>query len=203
MKIEITPHEHRKGVLLLTVDEEFFREIHTSIFGRRPQFSFHSEDVSEQFAQKEFERANFFVLRRLTQRSYSSFELRSQLVERLVSTATIDRVLDECVRLGYLDDVAWLESFIRGQKSKKIGPKMIESKLYQKGIPKSFYAQYLEKGMTDEEQMEGIEKLLNSRFRSKDLSDYKEKQKVIASLIRKGFDFELVSRIINKWLNVL
>lgn len=198
MKIEITPHEHRKGVLVLTVGEEFSKEIHTSIFGRKPKFSFHSEDVFMQFEQKEFERAQYFILRRLTQRSYSSFELRNQLSERLVSASTINKVMDECTRLGYLDDVAWLESFIRGQKAKKIGPKMIESKLYQKGVPKSFYEPILEKGLTEEEQLEGIERLLKTRFRSRDLSDFKEKQKVTASLIRKGFDFELVSKIINK-----
>jgi len=196
MKIEITPHDHLKGVLLLTVDEEFSKEIHTSIFGRRPKFKFHSGDVSEQFEQKEFERSQYFVLKRLTQRSYSSFELRAQLGERLVSSRNIERVIEECTRLGYLDDVAWLDSFIRSQKSKKLGPRMIEQKLYQKGVPKSFYEPILEKGMTDEAQIEGIQKLLNTRFRSRDLSDLKVKKKVIASLIRKGFDYELVSKVL-------
>lgn len=196
MNIEITPHEHCKGVLLLTVNEEFSREIHTSIFGRQPKFSFREGCLAEQFEQKEFERSQYFVLKRLAQRSYSSFELSRQLEERLVSYAVIERVIEECTRLGYLDDAAWLEGFIRGQKSKKLGPKMIEAKLYQKGVPKSFYEPILEMGMTESEQIEGIQKLLNTRFRSRDLSDFKERQKVTASLLRKGFDFALISKVL-------
>ena len=196
MKIEILSHEHRKGVLLLSVDEDFFREIHTSVFGRNPKFSFHSENISEQFAQKEFERAHYFILKRLSQRSYSSFELRRQLEDRLVSANTVEKVIDECTRLGYIDDRAWLEGYIRSQKFKKLGPKMIESKLYNKGIPKSFYESFLENCLTTEDQKKGIEKLLTSRFRSRDLNDFKEKQKVFSALIRKGYDFEIVKELL-------
>jgi hypothetical protein len=61
MKIEILPDDQKRGVLHLSVDDEFYREIHTSVFGKRPKFSFHEGDLSEQFAQKEFERSRFFL----------------------------------------------------------------------------------------------------------------------------------------------
>ena len=196
MKIEILPDDQERGVLHLSVDDEFYREIHTSVFGKRPKFSFHESDLSEQFAQKEFERSRFFVMKKLSQRSYSSFELHAQLKERLVSQVTIDRVIEECAHLGYVDDKAWLEQFIQMQLLRKSGPKMIEAKLYQKGVPKSFYEPVLVNLATHKDQKEAIERLIQTRFRSKNLSDFKERQKVFGALVRKGFDFEVVKEAI-------
>jgi regulatory protein len=137
-------------------------------------------------------------MKKLSQRSYSSFELNGQLKERLVSQATIDRVIEECVHLGYIDDKAWLEQFVQMQLLRKSGPKMIEAKLYQKGVPKAFYKPVLASHATHEDQKEAIERLIQTRFRSKDLSDFKDRQKVFGALVRKGFDFEVVKEAIEE-----
>ncbi len=197
MKIEILPDEQRKGVLHLSVEDGFYREIHTAIFGKRPKLAFQEGDLSEQFSEVEYKRARFFVLKRLSQRNYSSFELCSQLKERLVSSGTINRVVEECRQLGYIDDDAWLEDFVRRQKLGKNGPKMIASKLYQKGVPQSFYEPVLRDSVSHEDQKEGIQRILQTRFRSKDLSDFNERQKVFGALVRKGYDFEIVKEIVD------
>lgn len=201
MNVEVIPDEQRKEILHLSVDDHFFREIHTAIFGKHPKFSFQEENLPEQFFRKEFERSRFFVLKRLSQRSYSSFELRFQLQERLVSQETIERVIDDCHYLGYLDDKAWLEQFIRTQLLRKLGPMMIEAKLYQKRVPKSFYEPILANLVTHEDQEKAIKRLMNTRFRSKDLRDFKERQKVFGALMRKGFNPDLIKEILALWLN--
>jgi regulatory protein len=192
MRVEILPSQEKRGVLLLSVEEEFYREIHTSIFGKHPKFAFIADDISAQFLKKEIERVKVFVLRRLSQRQYSSFELERQLKDRLVSEHTIHHVFEECRRLGYLDDKSWLENYIRSLMTAKAGPRMMVAKLRSKGVPQSFYGPVLDRLATRESQVEGVQKLLQTRYRSRDLTDYKEKQKVIAALLRKGFDFEIV-----------
>lgn len=197
MNVEILPDDERKGVWHLSVQDDFHREIHSSIFGKRPKFSFYNGDLAEQFSQKEFERSRYFVLKRLSQRSYSSFELRKQLEDRLVSQQTIEKVIADCVHLGYLDDQAWLEQFVRSQMLRKTGPKMIEAKLYQKKVPKSFYEPVLSKLATNNEQKDAVQRLMRTRFRNKDLKDFKERQKVFGALVRKGYSFEIVKDVID------
>ncbi len=197
MKIEVLPKDGCRGVFSVYIDDDFFKDIHFSIFGKRPKFVFHSGDLEEQFSQQEFLKAKAFVLRRLSQRNYSSFELKKALKERHVSPQSIDKVLDECRHLGYLDDQSWLEGYITTLQMKKMGPRAIMMKLQSKGVPEEAYSAVLSEIVTPDTQFERIAKLLETRYRSRDLTDYKEKQKVIASLLRKGFDFEVVNNCIN------
>ena len=190
----IIPDDQRKDVLHLSVGESFYREIHVSIFGKHPKIRFCEENAEEQFSAKEFERARYFVFKRLSQRGYSSFELRNQLQERLVSEQGVEQVLAECFRLGYLDDEVWIEQFIREQKLRKTGPKMIAAKLYKKKVPRSFFEPFLENLLTLEEQKEAIDRLLATRFRLRNLDDFKEKNKIFAALQRKGFTVEAIKQ---------
>lgn len=197
MKIEILPKDGYRGVFSVYIEEEFFTDIHASIFGKKPKLTFHLEDLHEQFFQQEYLKVKAFVLRRLSQRNYSSFELKKKLKECLVSTRSIEGVLDECRHLGYLDDQSWLEGYISTLQIKKMGPRAIMMKLQSKGVPEEAYLAILAKVVTPENQLERIVKLLETRYKTRDLTDYKEKQKVIASLLRKGFDFELISSCVN------
>ena len=200
MKIELYPHEFRKDVYHLSVNDVFFREIHVSIFGKRPKFSFFGDsNIEKQFFDKEVERAKLFVLRRLSKRSYSTYEIRKQLKERFVSDKAIDCVVSDCLRLGYLDDHQWVEQFIDAQKLKKIGPKSIAFKLIQKGVPESFFSSYLESRLSKEQQLSSIFRLIEVRYRSRDFDDYQKRQKVVAALARKGYSYDLIQEAIERY----
>jgi regulatory protein len=92
------------------------------------------------------------------------------------------------VSLGVIDDEAWVASFVRSQ-SKRCGLRIIQQKLRAKGISAdtSSFA-----GDSPAAENEAILHLLNTRYRKKDLSQTKEKQKVIASLMRKGFAYQQI-----------
>jgi len=51
-----------------------------------------------------------------------------------------------------------------------------------------------------DQEKESVEKLLVGRYRSKNLKDFKEKQKVIQSLMRKGFSFESIKLVMDNLL---
>jgi regulatory protein len=94
--------------------------------------------------------------------------------------------------LGFLNDDEWTASFVRGQSNRKVGPRAIAQKLASKGVRGEKLEQALENSWNPSEQKALITSLLKSRYAKKNLSDFKERQKVIASLMRKGFDFSAI-----------
>lgn len=192
MKIHCVADEGRYGVLNLYVDEELWREIHTAIFGRKPKLPMNCQslnELKEQFAILEYRAATVYVLKRLSMKPYLTAELEKRMEERLVSSETIQRVITECQRLGYLNDQEWLDSFVRRHLARNLGPMAILMKLRAKGISQTIAQQLLDKFDHGEGRKERIHHLLATRYRSRDLSDFHTREKVIASLIRKGFSF--------------
>ena len=186
---------------MLTVfcDDEPWREIHPSIFGRRPSFPKEVEtgEWERLFAGLEYRSAKNYAVRRLSAHSLPSASLARSLRQRLVSENTIVRIVDEFSSQGYLNDRDWAASFARVQSARKVGPKAIAMKLAGKGIDKEYAAAALESFSNEDKQKESIMLLLNTKYKKRDLSDFKEKQKVVASLIRRGFDYELVLAQLN------
>lgn len=191
MKITFEPTPGKKNTLTLLIDGEPLHQLHTTIFGKRPKPpKATSETWDGAFALWELQRAKVYALGRLAKKNQPSVELSRALRERLISETTITKIIDECQRLGYINDADWIESFVRVQLSRKKGPDAILNKLRAKGIPLDAAKAALEAFSTPESLRENIQTLLSTKYRSRDLTDYKEKQKVIASLIRKGFAFD-------------
>lgn len=195
MKITCTKKEGRAGVLTIIVDEDEWRDIHTTIFGKQPAFPkicTTIDDLEKWFETTEYKGALQYALKRLSLKNQPSTELQQHLERKLVAESTITRIITECQQYGYLNDHNWLESFVRQQMARNIGPNAILMKLRSKGITQET-AQTVLSGMDNQEdQSERIAHLLKTRYRKRDLSDYRSKQKVIASLIRKGFSFETI-----------
>ena len=179
----------RRNVLTLMIDEEPIRDIHTSIFGRSPKIT-----SLEDLASLELKGAKNCALRLLSLRAYLSTTLDRALKERLVSEETRTKVIAEMVALGYINDTAWIDQFIQIQMTKKTGPNAIYQKLRAKGLKEEVICAHLQ--ISPDTQKEQIQSLLNTKFKSHNLDDYKEKQKVIASLLRKGFDYEQVREVL-------
>lgn len=134
-----------------------------------------------------------YVIKRLALRSFSTVELKNDLRKKKVSPELIGAVLEEFIHLGYLNDEAWLESFLAGSARKKRGPQAIAQKLYQKGYSQS----QIEAIVSGLDQKEPLAKLMATKYRNRNLGDYKERQKVVASLCRKGFALDEILQALN------
>lgn len=200
MKIECLPKDGRRGVFVIYIDDDLWREIHASIFGRKPSLPKTSTTLNEfaaLFEQLEYRGAKQYALKRLTLKGQPSSELEMSLEERFVAPNTIKRVVEECRVLGYLNDQQWIESFIRCQLARKLGPQAIVMKLQAKGIAREVAKASVSQMADGEMQNQSIHQLLNTRYRSRDLTDYRTKQKVIASLIRKGYSIDVIRKALN------
>lgn len=142
-----------------------------------------------------YRQAKVYALNRLSSKAYLTKDLRDSMKRKEFLSEHIERILEECRQLGYLNDDEWLDGFVRGQISKKKGPQAIISKLFQKGFSRDKIREVIE-GL--DSQTDNIRQLLNTKYKNKDLSDFKEKQKVIASLARRGFSFDDILQCMNK-----
>ncbi|MBA3815494.1 MAG: RecX family transcriptional regulator, partial [Parachlamydiaceae bacterium] len=126
LKVEVSPHNDRRSLLVIYLDEDPWRTIHTSIFGLRPSLPKDCSSI-EQFAEKfaaiEYQRAKYYTIKRLSLLSLPSAKLIKSLKERLISELTISRVINELVEAGYINDPEWVKSFVRVQAQRKMGPR--------------------------------------------------------------------------------
>jgi regulatory protein len=197
VKIRIEADSEQKDIFTLFVEEEPWAQFHRRIFGRHPKFSAKTlPELCEEFVEKEWTQARNFALKSLARKSYHSQELKKLLAESLVNEAIIDEVVCECKELGYLDDNDMLLRLLQRNQAQKDGPHKILWKIRRKGIVDEQFEEKLEESYPPAEQMEQIKRLLQTRYRSKDLTCPKEKQKVAAALSRKGFSYEVIRQVL-------
>lgn len=195
MDVTCVPSTSRRSVLTIFLDGEPWREVHAGIFGKKPGLpsTCQSEEAFEElFAKMEVQMAKRYALKRLSLQSLLSDTLARSLKEKLVSRQAVDAVIGELNTLGWLNDKEWTASFVRGQSSRKVGPRAIARKLASKGVRGERLETALAEAWDEGDQGEQIASLLKGKYRTRDLSDFKERQKVIASLVRRGFELPVI-----------
>lgn len=186
----------------ILVDGEKWREVHRAIFGRKPFFPPISTetDLQHLFEAFEYRRVKGYILWRLSTQSYHSEQLAKLLRDRLVQDRTIDKVIQEYREMGFLDDESWLQSFMRAQQ-KRYSLRFILNKLHAKGLSSETIQRLANEWKNPDEELQSIQHLIKTRYRSKDLKDYKSRQKVIASLARKGYAFDQIQAALKQYQN--
>jgi regulatory protein len=120
----------------------------------------------------------------------SEHELRRKLTQAEFPAILIDRAVSYVKMYGYLDDKRFAASFIRSRMNKK-SKLMIKNELLQKGISEEILEEAFEETYAEEEEdaeLTAIKKAIAKKTKEPDTLTYEEKQKLIASLYRKGFD---------------
>lgn len=147
----------------------------------------------------DYQKAKSYVIRIFAKKNYASFELRKKLDEHSFSDDIAERLIDEFTEAGYIDDNAWLKNFIRLESARKHGSGVVLQKLLQKNPPEEL----LEQARTlleEEDHSDQIRKLLETRYRTRNLNDYREREKTIGSLVRRGYRFEDIKETIAELL---
>ncbi len=193
--MQVTYHliEHSFSIYLILIDGEPWRQVHRNFFnqGSFPKSCDYIKELEVLLRETENKKALAYALKRLSSRSYPTSELKKWLEKSFLSAPTIQTVLQECTRLGYLNDQAWIHYFINSHLRRGIGPKIILMKLKLKGLPEALIQTELTLLAPLENQLTAISNWLTKRFRLRDFNK-KEKDKAMAALLRKGFDFSSI-----------
>ncbi len=143
-----------------------------------------------------YPRAKERALYLIGSRDRTKKQLTDKLNEGYYPQSIINRVVEFALSYGYIDDERYAASYIKVKSSSK-SRKQIECELLKKGISlniikKSFVDDY------DDYEYKAIHKLLSkSKYKSM-LSDASTRGKVIASMLRRGFEYDKITRCIDE-----
>ncbi len=141
-------------------------------------------------------RAKLRAMNLLKSKDYTTEQLRRKLVQGHYSEKIIQQALDYVASFHYIDDLRYAVSFITYHESTR-SRRRIEQDLMGKGIASDIitkaWAEWEQQGgVLDEGAM--ITKLLEKKHYDPQNTDDKERQKLFAFLLRKGFSGEQVRK---------
>ncbi|MDD2230416.1 MAG: regulatory protein RecX [Candidatus Cloacimonetes bacterium] len=156
-------------------------------------------EISEAEAQdliSELEKKAWWQITEYLARSeHSEHQCRLFLGRKDYHKSIIDKCIELCKEKTYLDDARFAEILIRSLFERGKSKRSIIEKLYAQRIPPSLYEPILQE-LQDPEQnqtllKEQIKKLL---YKHRAQEPWKAKEKVYASLFRKGFSLDEISQ---------
>lgn len=116
------------------------------------------------------------ALAKLARAACFSKELYQYLLKKEVDPQEAQKAIDKLIEMGMLDDKERSERFVAMRAAKGYGMRRILMELKEKS------------GLSDSAFSKPVLSL--EKYKKRNLKDPKERQKVIQSLLRKGFDFE-------------
>ncbi len=137
------------------------------------------------------------ALRFLSRREYSKLELYSKLSARYTPDAS-KKTIEQCVEKGWLSEERYTEMLHRHIVNQCYGPMKFILEAKKKGITSSLYSEYLEN--TDWKTV--AINYLNKKISKDDHLTYEEKQKILASLARRGFSNSICIRAFEEFFNI-
>ena len=144
-------------------------------------------------------RAKLRCMNLLMSREYTVQQLKDKLHQGFYPEEIIEEAVEYVASFHYIDDLRYAEDYITAYEDKR-SRKRIEQDLLGKGISREIleqaWQQWEEKGgKINEETM--IRKLLEKKHFDGETADWKEKQKMYAYLMRKGFSASEIGKVIS------
>lgn len=137
-------------------------------------------------------RAKLRAMNLLQKKDYTEKQLRDKLSEGLYPQELVNEAIDYVKSYKYLDDDRYARDYITYHMEMRSKNRIIQD-LMGKGLSKDFILPIIEELYEDSSEnsdsnieMEQIKKLLVKKKYNKEL-DFKEKQKIIAFLMRRGY----------------
>lgn len=123
-------------------------------------------------------------------------ELRLKLKDSYYTDEVIDMTIDFLKKYNYINDDRYASNYIRNHKLSK-SKLAIKTKLLQKGINKALLEkiisdEYINSEDDNDPEMVAIKRAIHKKYHDTSSLTWQERQKLIASLYRKGFDIDKI-----------
>ena len=136
-----------------------------------------------------YKKAIFFLSKRIR----SEKETREYLSKKGIPFLEIDDIIEELIKLNYLNDQLFTQIWIKDRIAfKNYGRKQIIFELKRKGIDEGIISENIKKIFTEEVELQIAEKYLTK----KNINPKNEKQKAYQVLGRKGFSSSVINFLI-------
>lgn len=135
----------------------------------------------------------------LSYRDRSEKEIRDFLQRKKVENS--GEIIEKLKEQGLIDDEKFAKEWVQSRR-RKYGLLRIKQELLQKGIDKKIIEQVISYQSSVVSEKEIAEKALEKKLRIwRNLEEIEFRKKAIDFLLRKGFEYEVVKKIIDKFLN--
>ena len=156
---------------------------------------------------EEVERAYRKALFLLERRDYTQTEMQKKLLDKEFSTESIAVVLERLKMYGFIDDRRFTEQYLRYRAASQ-SKRNLSMKLLQKGINAELFSLVYEELLEENDiapEQEALTKAVEVALRKAARKGYDvenlsrdEKNRIIASLYRKGFSVANIQSQLNK-----
>lgn len=150
------------------------------------------------------ERAYPFALEKaaalLSLRARTEKEIVDALRQNAYPEETIARVMAELTRVGYLSDENFARQWASSRTAKGMGAQRIRMELRRKGVSREQIDQALSEVDADDAFQSACQ-AAEKAARGRDLTCAQDRQKALAALARRGFDYALARRALDALMN--
>ena len=155
------------------------------------------EEKTYQSIRKEIilKRAKLRAMHLLNDMGRTESQLRTKLLRNDYPSDIVEEAIAYVKSFGYINDAEYTRSFIENRKEKK-SKKEIYATLCQKGLPKDLIETALEECYADDDSIAAIEAIVRKKKFDPKSTDYKEMQKMMGYLVRKGFRYDDIRQVI-------
>jgi regulatory protein len=136
------------------------------------------------------------ALRLLSRRNHTRHELSQKLMQRGVEPDWVQKILDECVRLDYVNDENTAQIYYQELKSKGCGPARVRFQMKKRGLSEAL----IERQVSDydpDEELTSARKCLEKKAShwARETDPRKRKDKMRRFLYARGFSGDVISRL--------
>ncbi len=135
----------------------------------------------------------------LDYRPRSEAEVRIKLTQLGFSQPIIETTLEKLRSLKFLDDEAFARGWALGRvQGRGFGPLRVERELQQKGVAETLISQIVQATFSRQGGIEVGKKLLERRFKDKDLGDVKVLRRAVDFLRRRGYHRSVIAELVEQ-----
>ncbi len=140
-------------------------------------------------------RAKSRALHLLADRARTEEELRKKLTGDEYPEDIVESAIDYVKSYGYINDQAYARDYIDSRKGKR-SRRELYYQLLEKGLDKTLIQEALDEGYVEQDADAAIRSLMRRRGYDPETADDTEKQRFMAYLMRKGFTYEDVRKVL-------
>ncbi len=146
-----------------------------------------------------YKRCKLRAMNLLQKKDYTENQLRNKLAEGLYPCELIDDSISYVKMYKYLDDERYARDYITYHMTTRSKNRIMQD-LIKKGISKEKILPILDEIYSEDSgdvELEQVRALLEKKHYDPDIADFKEKQKIMAFLLRRGFQMSTIKKAIN------
>jgi len=152
--------------------------------------------MSNQF--DELSRAKYCAFLYLGRKMYTRHEMLQKLLKKEYSPEVCEQTVDFLVESGYINDRDYAERYTKDAINfKKQGVMKIKQDLAQKGIDREIINSVIDE--LDIDNSENLAKLIEQKTQKLDITDKKQRNRLIGFLLRRGYKYDEIFTAIREY----